>query len=103
MHRTNKRMKTIKIHPAAPTSINGLSRSLRHKGQSFNLRKFLVGLLIILCLAVVNGIMIMAFLSDEVLFEKLTTGLFIVGCLVFIKIMSNEKSDIQRTKRNIHK
>lgn len=45
----------------------------------------------------------MAYFSEEVLFENLLTGLFIVGCLIFIKGKSDEKSDIKRIKRNIHK
>jgi hypothetical protein len=96
-------MKTIKLHPAASNSNTKLSGNARYKGQSYKLRTFLVRLLIILCLAVVSGITIMAFFSDEVLFENLLTGLFIVGCLLFIKAISDEKTDVRGVKRNIHK
>jgi hypothetical protein len=94
--------KYIKLHPAATIRTEALPKGSSHKGRSFHWKNFLKRVLIILCLAVVSGITIMAFFSDEILFENLLTGLFIVGCVLFLKGISNEKTNIQRTKRNIN-
>ena len=103
MHHRTQDMKYIKLHPAAPYHTIRLSRETQHKGQSIQIKLLLKKLLIILCLAVVSGITIMAYFLDGVLFGKLLAGLFIVGCLLFLKRIGNEKNDIQRTQRNIYK
>lgn len=96
-------MKSIKLHPAATTDYKRLSENSNIKGRSFQWKELFMKLLIILCLAVVSGITIMAYFSDEVLFEHLLTGLFIVGCLLFIKgITKHEKTDVRGTERKIY-
>ena len=100
MHRLIVHMKSIKLHPAATTDYKRLSENSNIKGRSIKWKAVLMKLLIILCLAVVSGITIMAFLSNEVLFESLLAGLFIIGCVLFIKGVNNENTNIQRIKRN---
>lgn len=103
MHRFNMHMKSIKLYPAATTDYERLSENSNIKGQSFSWKVFFMKLLIILCLAVVSVITIMAYFTSEVLFEYLLTGLFIVGCLLFIKGTQNEETDVRGTQRKIHK
>ena len=103
MHRLIMHMKSIKLHPAVTTSYEKLPQDTTPKARSSQLKTLFMKLFIGLCLAVVSGITIMAYFTDAVIFDQLLTGLFIVGCLLFIKgTTQHEKTDIRGTQRKIH-
>lgn len=90
--------KYLKLYP--PVSMNRQRETNKFVFRRSNFKMLLNRLLVILALVAVIFITIQAFYTGSVFFQNILTGLFIIGCVLFIIAMGEDKTRVTRITKN---
>lgn len=90
--------KYIKLHPLVIANQN--RNSNKSVFREFSPITFMVRILIIMAFLAVAFITVKAFFFESVFFSNILVGLFIIGCLLFVKSFGEQKTVIKKVKNN---